>query len=154
MNTSPTTTRSETVKSERIPIGEFGYMRARNKHRLYSLVIEEFKKSRISQADLARRLGKGPDIVSRWLAAPGNWRLDTVSDLLFAISGAELNYGLIYPLNHPSRNDTWPDWLDKESSQQGALLQGIDFDEAVSRKQTGSSIPVSLDAVLTVRPPG
>ena len=111
MDISPTTLPSEPSGSDRIQIGDFGYLRARNKHRLYTAVIHEFKRSGLSQADLARRLGKGPDIVCRWLAAPGNWRLDTVSDLLFAISGAELTYGLNYPLKEPARNFR-PEWLD------------------------------------------
>lgn len=137
MSTSPTITRSETDKSERIPIGEFGYMRARNKHRLYSLVIEEFQRSGISQADLARRLGKGPDIVSRWLAAPGNWRLDTVSDLLFAISGAEAAYTANYPLSGAARNDTMPQWLIEDLPERN---EWVVWDEGPTEKKPGSSM--------------
>src|SRR4051812_21699790 len=97
MRTSRTTL-SEPKGSDRVPEGAFGYFRSRNKHRIFSLVIREFKRRGLSQADLARRLGKGTDIVCRWLGSPGNWTLDTLSDLLFAISGAEVRYGLAYPL--------------------------------------------------------
>lgn len=117
MNISPTSMLSEPRGADSIPIATVGYMRARNQHRLYSLVIDEFKRSRLSQADLARRLGKKPDIVCRWLAGPGNWQLDTVSDLLFAISGAEVAYDLSYPLKQPGRNDTYPEWLFNDPSQ-------------------------------------
>ena len=48
---------SEPSGSDRIQIGDFGYLRARNKHRLYTVVIDEFKRCGLSQADLARRLG-------------------------------------------------------------------------------------------------
>lgn len=111
MNTYPTTTLSKPTDSEPVPIGTFGYLRSRNKHRLYSLVIREFKKSGLSQADLARRLGKKPDVVCRWLATPGNWQIDTVSDLLFAISGAVPRHELDFPLEKPQRNDNRPEWL-------------------------------------------
>jgi hypothetical protein len=75
-----------------------GYMRQRNRGRVYSAVIDEFENSGISQVDLAGRLHKGTDQVSRWLGSPGNWTLDTVSDLFFAISGGEPTYGVQYPL--------------------------------------------------------
>jgi hypothetical protein len=75
-----------------------GYMRQRNRGRVYSAVIDEFENSGISQVDLAGRLHKGTDQISRWLGSPGNWTLDTVSDLFFAISGGEPTYGVQYPL--------------------------------------------------------
>ncbi|MEC7593676.1 MAG: hypothetical protein VYA64_09600, partial [Pseudomonadota bacterium] len=58
----------------------------------------EFRKSGLTQAELARRMGRRPEVVSRMLGAPGNWRLDTVSDLLFAISGAEAAFTTRYPM--------------------------------------------------------
>ena len=98
--------------TERVPPGVFGYFQARNKHNAYDLVMDEFAASGLSQADLARRLGKGTDVVCRWLGGPGNWTLDTLSDLLFAISGAAPVFGKEYPLNRPRRNQTHPEWLD------------------------------------------
>ena len=115
MNTYITTTLSKPTEAERVPKGTLGYFRAGNRHRLYSLFIKEFKASGLTQADLARRLGKKPEIVCRLLATPGNLQADTLSDLLFAISGAQLTYGLSYPLDQPARNDTRPEWLDQPS---------------------------------------
>jgi len=111
MNTSLTALLSDPVGDDLVPISTFSYLRTRNKRRLYSLVMGEFKRSGISQATLARRLGKKPEIVCRLLAVPGNWKNDTVSDLLFAISGAEVSYSLNFPLSQPPRNDTIPEWL-------------------------------------------
>jgi hypothetical protein len=73
--------------------------------------MNEFEKSGISQATLARRLGKNPDRICKLLAGPGNWRSTTASDLLFAISGAELKYSVSYPLDDSPRNFTTPEWL-------------------------------------------
>jgi hypothetical protein len=114
MTTSRTTTLSKPSGSAKVPLGTFAYFRARNKRRAYDLVIKEFKKSGLSQADLSRRLGKGTDRVCKLLGGPGNWTLDTVSDLLFAISGAEPKYMLDYPLDKPARNFTQPEWLASE----------------------------------------
>lgn len=110
MNTSPTTSLSKPTGAEPIPKGTFGYLRSRNRHRLSTVIIREFKKSGLTQADLARRAGKPPETICRWLATPGNMRADSVSDLLFAISGAVPTYGLDYPLEQPARNDTQPEW--------------------------------------------
>jgi hypothetical protein len=92
-------------------LAALAYFRARNRNNAYHAVIREFQDSGLSQATIARRLDKRPEIISRLLGAPGNWTLDTVSDLLFAISGAEPTYELSYPLEKPARNDTCPEWL-------------------------------------------
>lgn len=115
MPTSRTSSLSKPIGCEVIPLGTFGYFRARNKNRLYQLVLREFVRSGMSRADLARRMNKRPEIVTRLLGAPGNWTLDTVSDLLFAISGAEPTYSLSYPLDEAKRNFNQPDWLTSKS---------------------------------------
>jgi hypothetical protein len=79
-------------------------MRERNRGHAYNLVLEEFERSGISRAVLADRLGKAPEIITRWLGTPGNWTLDTLSDLLYAISGAEPEYGLHRPHDAPAQN--------------------------------------------------
>lgn len=89
---------------KRIPAGTLAYFRARNRNRLYDLVLEAFGESGLTQAELARRLGKRPEVVCRLLGAPGNWTLDTVSDLLFAIGGYEPDYSLARPFDAPARN--------------------------------------------------
>jgi hypothetical protein len=96
---------------ERIPVGTLGYFQARNRNRIYELVLQEFLRSGITKAALARRLGKRPEIVSRLLGAPGNWTLDTVSDLLFAIAGGEPEYSVAHPLDGPPRNYGAPEWV-------------------------------------------
>jgi transcriptional regulator with XRE-family HTH domain len=98
MSTSRTTVLSKPEGSNKISLGTLGYIRARNRQRAYNLVIREFKKSGLTQADLARRLGKAAEVVSRLLSRPRNWELDTFSDLLFAISGAVPRFDTDYPL--------------------------------------------------------
>src|SRR6476620_8103448 len=106
MPTSRTTMLSKPTGAEPIKATTFGYLRARTKRRAYDLVIREFKKSGLTQADLARRLGKPhrTDQISKLLSGPGNWTLDTVADLLFAISGGTPKFDVEYPLDKPKRN--------------------------------------------------
>jgi hypothetical protein len=112
MNTSHTTPRlSEPVGSALTPPTTFEYMRTRNRMRLFDLVHKEFRESGITRAQLAKRMGRGLDRISHLLGAPGNWTLDTASDLLFAISGAEISYGTSHPLRKAPRNLTRPEWL-------------------------------------------
>src|SRR5262245_56688638 len=84
MSTLRTTSLAEPTGTGKISRGTLTYVRGRNQHRAYDLVIRELKKSGITQADLARRLDKGQDAISRLLSRPRNWELDTLSDLLFA----------------------------------------------------------------------
>ena len=86
--------------AEPIPLWQLAYFQARNRSRVHELVLNEFRRSGISQADLARRMHKRPEVVSRLLGAPGNWGLDTISDLLFAISGGEHIWEINYPFDN------------------------------------------------------
>jgi hypothetical protein len=104
MTTSPTSTLSEPTGTDRVSRGTLAYFRARLKQRIHSLIVREFKESGLSQADLARRLGKEPAQLCRLLSGPGNLTLDTVSDLLFAISGAELSLSAAYPLRESAQD--------------------------------------------------
>lgn len=68
---------------------EIFYFRQRLKNRLYQSVIALFadkaEKEGLTKRDLAISLGKDPAQITRLLAGPGNWTLDTVSDLLLAM---------------------------------------------------------------------
>lgn len=118
MTTSPTTfVLSKPKDRDQIAPGVLEYFQTRNRMHIFTVVQKEFEKSGISKADLAARLNKGADRVSHLLSAPGNWTLDTVSDLLFALSGAEIEYRVTYPLERASRNMTVPDWLTCDTPQ-------------------------------------
>ena len=84
---------TEILNAPQLSKKALGYFRARLKNGLHQLVLTEFLKlvanKGFSRADLARRIGKRPEQITRLLGAPGNWELDTVSDLLLAM-GYEL----------------------------------------------------------------
>jgi hypothetical protein len=81
---------SETLESSRIPERQLEYFRARLMLRLYHMIQSTFQqlsksKKGFSKAYIARRLGKGPDQITRWMNSPSNLEIKTVSDLLLAM---------------------------------------------------------------------
>ncbi|MCR6734371.1 MAG: helix-turn-helix transcriptional regulator [Afipia sp.] len=111
MITSPISFQSDATCGERIPLETLGYLRARAKRQAFDLVIKQFKKSGLTKAELARRLGKGAPEISRMLGGPANWTIATVADLLFAIGGGVPTWDVSFPATKAKRNDTRPAWL-------------------------------------------
>ena len=71
-----------------------GYLNERVRNSFYDYVLRRFhetaEREGLTKAKLAKRLGIGPARVTRLLGAPGNWTLDTVSELLVGICREEL----------------------------------------------------------------
>ena len=89
---------SKPTGNDPIPRRSLGFARALSKHALFTFLRTEFKKSGLSQKDLADRLGgKDAATISRILATPSNLETDTAADFLFAISGGVLKYDVTYP---------------------------------------------------------
>ena len=99
---------SEILDGDEIPLGTLSYFRERFRDRLYDLVMEEFLKqdaeTGLTRAEVARRIGRRPEQITRWFGAPGNWTLETVSDLLLAVAGAEPDVDLLPLEGRPVRN--------------------------------------------------
>ena len=108
MNTSRKPFLSEVINGDKIPLGTLSYFRERFRDRLYDLVIEEFLKQRaesdLTRAEVARRIGRRPEQITRWFGAPGNWTLETVSDLLLAIAKSEPDVTLLPLEGRANRN--------------------------------------------------
>lgn len=77
---------------------DVAYYRRRQQNRVYAALTkfldEEFAAGRISRKELADKLAKNPSQISRWLAAPSNLELDTLSDLLLAMD-AEMDHSIV-----------------------------------------------------------
>lgn len=114
MNTSQTSFLDEIERGETIPLGKLAYLRERTRNALYDFIISKFleaEKNGLSQVELSRRIGKRPEVVNRWLGSPGNWRIDTISDLLVGIGAEELAPKSVSLLNRAKRNRHSPEWL-------------------------------------------
>ncbi len=61
------------------------------------------KKQGITRSDIAKKLGFTKSHISQLLSGPGNWTLDTVSNLLFAVD-AELQCRAVFFADLPIAN--------------------------------------------------
>lgn len=72
-----------------LPVAVISYFRSRLANRIHEVVLTEFSASefegKTSRAKLARIIRRKPEQITRWLGSPGNWTLDTVSDLLLGV---------------------------------------------------------------------
>ncbi len=86
---SMTATNSDEPLSQR----SIFYCRERLRNRIFDCVIralaERVASGATTRASIAKRLGKDPAQVTRWLSGPSNWTIDTISDLMLALD-AEL----------------------------------------------------------------
>ncbi len=75
-----------------IPEAKRVYFQERFRARFFEFLIERFLLAQahgLTKAKLARRIGKPPEVINRWLGAPSNLTLDSVSDLMLGISAEE-----------------------------------------------------------------
>ena len=100
------TPRFDPTGAAKLSLGTLDYMRRLNRQRVYELVRREFQRSGISETELAGRLGKPKDAVAGLLNGPKHWDLDTVSDLLYAISSAVPGYVITYPFSDPEHQSS------------------------------------------------
>lgn len=114
MTTSQTGFLSEILAGGKVSEATLTYFRERLRNRIHQFILRQFQAHQrrgLTQADVARLLGRRPEQINRWLGTPGNWTLDTISDLVLAISKAELEF-TEYPLeNRGVRNYDGPDWI-------------------------------------------
>lgn len=79
----------EQVIGTEISIGMLAYFRGRLSNRVHELVLTEFaaqeREGNTNRAELARKIGRKPEQITRWLGSPGNWTMDTFSDLLLGM---------------------------------------------------------------------
>jgi hypothetical protein len=155
MTTSLTTTGlSKPTTDNKISIGTLAYINARNRQRAYDLVIKEFKASGITQATLASRMGKTPDVISRLLSRPQNWESDTFSSLIFAICGGILNYHIIYPFGSVSEKHSAT-----ISENTGKIVMSFQFTmvtqnaNLVIPKRSLNQVTTSTDQPLLIQSP-
>lgn len=112
---------SEIASGDRIPPGKLAYFQERTRNNLYDYVLTKFlqqeRERGLTRAQLARRIGKSPEIITRLLGAPGNWTIDTISDLLLGICAEEWIPASSSVLHRTQRNFSSDDWMDDSSSK-------------------------------------
>ena len=97
MNTLQTTPPSEEPTAvEKISRGDMAFICARNQHQAHNLLLSSLKESRMSQKQLAARIGIDEAVISRVLRRPRNMELNTFSKLFYGLRGAALDFSPAY----------------------------------------------------------
>lgn len=77
-----------------IPAAKRAFFQERLRGRVFEFILKAFleeTKNGLTQAKLARRIGKRSEVISRWLGGPSNLEIDSISDLLLGIGALEPN---------------------------------------------------------------
>jgi hypothetical protein len=120
-----------------IPEATRVYFQERLRSRIFDFLLAQFiseQKNGLTQAKLARRIGKSPEVINRWLGSPSNLTMASVSDLLLGINASELGMSSLPLINRPPTNARH---LDDERQEPKGTSIGT----------TGGS--VKIDRVLT-----
>ncbi|TKB19766.1 MAG: hypothetical protein E5V75_06310 [Mesorhizobium sp.] len=62
-----------------------GYFRESFRGEINDQLLESFRFSGLTKADIARKLDRRPEQITRWLSAPCNLEADTISDIALAL---------------------------------------------------------------------
>lgn len=118
---------SPPLPGERVPNVTFSYFNSRNRRRAFDFLVREFVKSGITKSELAVRTGKSKAQISRLFGRPANLTTDTIGELLFAISGKQLELSGADPFKrgvrqpeHPTTVNVSPETL---MVRQGTVIQ-------------------------------
>jgi hypothetical protein len=138
-----------------IPLEKRAYLHARLRNRIYSFVLKKFmekeKSEGLTKAELARRIGRKPEIITRLLGAPGNWTLETISDLLVGIAGEELELASSPLIGRTPRNIDATDLLNHirqeklKATQQNMPMSGLLQQGEQDNHIQAASPPSSID---------
>lgn len=102
-----------------LPKGMLAYLSSRARGRWFDYVhmkLGEAEAQGLTRKELANRIGKTPSRLSRILGNPGNWTIDTVSELLIGICGEEPIPHSQKLLSKPPRNFDQPEALNTTTS--------------------------------------
>jgi hypothetical protein len=126
---------SEISGEQPIPLKTRQYFRRLLQDRIHELILEAFieqeNRDRLTQKQLAKRLEKGEDQISRWLHTASNLEIDTIADLLLgmAVRLDELSVTPIADLVKAIETALPP--IEREPSQQKSWKgQSVDFSPA------------------------
>lgn len=97
MATLRTTKNTSDIKRKRPSRGEIEFISIRNQHNAHNLILKSLKNSGISQKELSEITGIDEGSISRVVSFPRNVELNTLSKIVFALSGAAISFTLEFP---------------------------------------------------------
>jgi hypothetical protein len=134
---------SEIASGDPVPQEKLAYFQERTRNRLHGYILKKFlekeRNGSLSRADLARRIGRKPEVISRLLGAPGNWTIGTISDLLIGIAGEELEPDSTSLLNRPSRNYPGAEWVRRGTEREAPPARHEILERGSSTRSEGTA---------------
>jgi transcriptional regulator with XRE-family HTH domain len=126
-----------------IPESKRLYFQRRLRDRFFDFLRERFEREEangLTQAKLARRIGKSPEVINRWLNASSNLTLDSISDLMIGVAAEEPEFDGKSLLNRPDSNYIH---LDESEGIASAQLPEIEQEDGdmVSALSSANLIP-------------
>lgn len=92
---------NDIVGQQTVPLGKLSYFRARLAGRIHQALLTLFAKlesdRRFTRRELAKRIHRKPEQITRWLSYPNNLTLDTASDLFVGL-GFEIEQVILVDL--------------------------------------------------------
>jgi hypothetical protein len=89
---------ANTSKNKQLSRRDVAYFRQRQKNRVFTELVkffaDEAERTGMTKKELADLLAKDPAQITRWLSAPSNFEMDTLSDILLAL-GAEMDHRIV-----------------------------------------------------------
>jgi hypothetical protein len=146
------TIQSEVESNGTLSLGTRVYFQERLRNRIYDLIIrqlENYKTAGGTQTELATRLDRRADQISRWLSSPGNLTLDTISDLMLGLSGAELRMEVDYPMQKHAKNSRAPEWMVNRPGQKTLKAHSVDVQSARMPGAIASTVVSNPAALVT-----
>ena len=92
------------LEADIISAGALAYVGQRAKNSYYHYVMGKFREHEMTQAKLAKKIGKSPAQLNRTLATPSNWTIETIAFLLAGICGEEVTPASRSFSGRPQRN--------------------------------------------------
>jgi hypothetical protein len=152
MSSSRTITAKELERNDPLSVGTREYFRARLRNRLYDFIVSKYaareKAGGLTQRALAARIRRRPEVINRLLAAPGNWTLDTVSDLLLGIGPEELDMNSTPVVGRAPRNSSGASALEDYQQRRAREAQRDDREDPASLSGPKVETPKSIDDLL------
>ena len=127
-----------------VPEAKRIYFQTRLRNRLFDYILGRFVQEQangLTKAKLARRIGKPPEMINRWLGTPSNLTLDSISDLLLGICAEELTPQSESLLSQSPRNWENATWI-REPAVKRSEPKGAN--ESVELPTWGSNDSIEL----------
>jgi transcriptional regulator with XRE-family HTH domain len=131
------------LRSIPIPAPTLEEFLARLKHRIHSMILDAFKKSGLSQKELAERLDWDEGRISRCLGNSGNYTLKTINALLLAI-GVDLDDPTYTSFDALEQKLTAPALRFHDDRKAGTSHIQIELGLVAGRPSGGNRYPITV----------